>query len=469
MRSYLGLAVVLATACGEDLSEDLRPMVERLADLPGVASVEAVPTQTVGYDYYVLQFEQPVDHADPGGPTFRQKVSLLHKDTTSPMVEYTTGYWDYFNDAVVELTGLLDGNQVSIEHRFFEGSRPEPADWSKLTIEQMAADQHAITTALRTIYDGAFITAGASKGGMTAIYYRRFYPDDVDGTVPYVSPISFGAPDARYAAFLETVGPDGCRQAVRDVATEMLANRRAAIETRAMEQATANNFQYTRIALAPAVESSIFNLEWSFWQYYGEPFCDDVPATTATDQEMFDFLNDISPVADNEDARIAQFEAYYYQAYHQLGYPDGGATYLDPYLMFGDADYANALPTAQPAYDDGAAMADIDRWVRSEGNRLLFIYGQWDPWTAGQFELGDATDSLTVTQPRGNHGARITRLEPAERDAALSRLAEWTGVTPTPPMARSGAALRAEVSSPRVPPVLRRALSSRLSAPRGSP
>ena len=33
---------------------------------------------------------------------------------------------------------------------------------------------------------------------MTAIYHRRFYPDDVDGTVPYVAPISFGAPDLRY-------------------------------------------------------------------------------------------------------------------------------------------------------------------------------------------------------------------------------------------------------------------------------
>ena len=137
--------------------------------------------------------------------------------------------------------------------------------------------------------------------------------------------------------------------------------------------------------------------------------------------------------------------------------------------MFGDADYANALPVEQPAYDDGAAMADIDQWVRSEGNRLLFIYGQWDPWTAGQFELGDATDSLTVTQPMGNHGARITRLEPAERDAALARLADWTGVPPKLPMARSGPSLRADVSSPRVPPALRRALSSRLSAPRGSP
>ena len=56
-------------------------------------------------------------------------------------------------------------NQISIEHRFFGESRPEPADWSKCMIEQMAADQHAIIAALRTVYDGACLTTGGSKGG----------------------------------------------------------------------------------------------------------------------------------------------------------------------------------------------------------------------------------------------------------------------------------------------------------------
>jgi hypothetical protein len=346
---------------------------------------------------------------------------------------------------------------MSIEHRYFAGSRPDPADWSKLTIEQMAHDEHAIVTALKSIYRGKIITTGASKGGMTQIYYRRFYPDDVDGTVPYVAPISFGAPDTRYNAYIDTLGPADCRQALRDAATEMLANRRAAISSLAQTQAAQNNFQYTRIAFGPAVESAIFNIEWSFWQYYGVGFCADVPAVTATDQEMFDFLDDISPVSDNDDARIAEFDAYYYQAYFQLGYPDGGAAYLDPYLMYTDADYLSALPTAPPTYDGGAAMADIDQWVRTEGNRLLFVYGQWDPWTGGAFELGDATESASFVQAEGTHGARLTRLAEADRDAAFALLEEWTGVRPMVPQMRSAPQPPA---GPRIPPAIRRALSA---------
>lgn len=470
MRLGLVAIVALLVACGDDTKAPIIDTGDILADLgglPGVASVEEVATNTSGFHYYVLQFDQPVDHDDPRGPHFLQKVSLLHRDRTSPMVAYTSGYWDYYNDRVVELTALLSGNQISIEHRYFAGSRPDPADWSKLTIQQMAADEHAIITALRRVYTGKFVTAGASKGGMTAIYYRRFYPDDVDGTVPYVAPISFGAPDTRYNAFLDTLGPADCRQAVRDAAVEMLANRRAALAALAQTQAQTNAFQYTRIPFDAALESAVFNLEWSFWQYYGVGFCADVPLPTATDQQLFAFLDDISPVSDNEDRRIAQFDAYYYQSYNQLGYPDGGAMYLDPYLQFTDADYLGILPTTQPLYD-GAAMADIDTWVRTEGNRLLFVYGQWDPWTGGRFDLGDATDSALFIQAEGTHGSRLTRLAPADQATAFALLEDWTGVTPKVPMQMRIVPERAGRidGSPRVPPAMVRAL---LSARRKTP
>lgn len=466
MRLALAAVLGMLVACGDDEPRiSTGDILDDLAGLPGVVSVERMETFQTGYRFYVLQFDQPVDHADPDGQHFLQKVSLMHRDLTAPMVGYTSGYWDYYEDTIVELAALLQANQISIEHRYFAGSRPDPADWSKLTIEQMAHDQHAIITALKRLYEGAFVTSGASKGGMTAIYHRRFYPDDVDGTIPYVAPISFGAPDTRYNPYLDTLGPAGCRQAVRDAAVEMLANRRAAISTLAQAQATTNNLSYTRIAFGPAVESAIFNVEWSYWQYYGVGFCDDVPLPTATDQELFDFLDDISPVSDNDDTRIGEFDAYYYQAYHQLGYPDGGAAYLDPYLMYTDADYLNALPTAQPSYDGGAAMVDIDQWVRTEGNRLLFVYGQWDPWTGGAFELGDATESALFVQTEGTHSARLTRLAQADRDAAFAMLEDWTGVTPKVPMMGRSVSERAIRLQPRVPPALIRALSARRKSP----
>src|SRR5574338_1267608 len=250
MRFWMATLLGLAACSGETEPRTPDELLAALRALPGVHDAAEMPTQSAGYHYYVLHFEQPVDHADPGGPTFLQEVSLLHHDEKNyPMVVHTSGYWDYYRDRVVELTALLGANQISIEHRYFGESRPEPADWSKLTIDQMAADEHEIVSALRQLYEGAFISTGASKGGMTAIYFRRFYPDDVDGTVPYVAPISFGAPDPRYNPFLDTLGPTDCREDVRAAATEMLANRREAFLAKAEAEATANNLAYTRIPL----------------------------------------------------------------------------------------------------------------------------------------------------------------------------------------------------------------------------
>jgi len=458
MRSYLSVALALA-ACGDP--EPSGPLIDRLRALPGVHDVNQQATQNPGFEYYVLHFEQPVDHDAAGGPTFLQEVSLLHRKESAPMVVWTSGYWDYYHDYSVELTQVLAGNQISIEHRYFAESRPADPDWSKLTIAQMAADEHAIITAFRSVYPGAFVTSGGSKGGMTAIYHRRFFPDDVDGTVPYVAPISFDAPDLRYVPFLDTLGPDACRQAVRDLAVEMLANRRMGMLNKTSAQAVAKAYAYTRIPIGPAVESAIVSLEWSFWQYYGVTYCPMVPATTASDDDLFKFLDVVSPPSDNSDDQIGAFDAYYFQAYYQLGYPDGGAAYLDPYLIYMDADYDGAFPTAQPAYDGGAAMNDIDQWVRQDGDRLLFVYGEWDPWTGGKFELGNAKDSLRLVQGMGTHGSHITKLADHDRDAAFAKLEAWTGVKPMIP-ARVSAR---ELEMPRLPPALRLALRARRLSP----
>nr|MBA3541872.1 aminopeptidase [Deltaproteobacteria bacterium] len=344
MKHLLATLVVLFAACGDDSGSDpyippdpptdAADVVAKLEAIPGVtATIE--PTETAGYSYIVVHFTQPVDHANPEGATFQQLASLLYRSGTAPVVVQTSGYWDYYLDRTVELTRLLSANQISIEHRFFGESRPEPADWSKLTIRQMADDQHAIIAALRSVFPGKVVTTGGSKGGMTAVYHRRFYPDDVDGSVPYVAPLSFAAPDVRYAAFLDTLGPAACRQALRDVATNMLSQRRAAMLDRAQTESLQDGLQYTRIQIGPAVEGSIAGIEWAFWQYVGIDGCDGVPPVTATDDEMWAFLQAVAPVSDNSDASVAQFDAYYYQAYAQLGYPDGGATYLDSFLMYG--------------------------------------------------------------------------------------------------------------------------------------
>src|SRR4029453_18614710 len=98
----------------------------------------------------------------------------------------------------VRLRNPPQANQPPPGHRYFEPSRPDQTDWSFDSIRQSATDEHRIIEQLKSIYTARWLTTGHSKGGMTAVYHRRFFPDDVDATVAYVAPISFSRADDRY-------------------------------------------------------------------------------------------------------------------------------------------------------------------------------------------------------------------------------------------------------------------------------
>ena len=444
-----------ATNVTGDATPRAADLLTKLNELPGVTATESQPNQAGDSNrYYSLEFAQPVDHNDPSGQTFQQYATLIERDPAAPMIAHTTGYWDYEGFSPTELSDLLGANQISIEYRFFGTSRPDPADWTKLTIEQAATDEHEIITLLKPLFKGAWIDTGESKGGMTASYHRRFFPDDVVGTVPYVAPMSFGAPDNRYVSFLDNTGTPACHQAVRDIAVEMLANRRAMLLSRATAEAASNNYKYTRIAIGPAVESSVGGLEWTFWQYYGVGYCSDVPPVDASDDTVWAFLQNIDPVSGNDDDQVSPFEAYDYQAAYQLGYPADNVPYLTQYLQYGDADYAGSMPIGVevPAYDL-SAMTDVANWVATQGTHLLFVYGQFDPWTGGKYSLGAATDANELIVPSGTHGSELRDLNSADKATAYAQLAAWTGVTPDENRSRSR---RHVITAPHVPPAMLR-------------
>lgn len=433
--SYDGTPVIDYDAGLPDSGQSL-DIADRLALIDGMTVTE-LTTDQPGYRLFVLDYIQPADHLAPSGQTFSQQITLLHRDYNAPMVLATTGYHNYFWDYRVEPTRMLQGNQLLVEQRYFGGSRPVPTDWDLLRIWQAAADHHRLVEALRPIYPAAWVSTGASKGGMTSIYHRRFFPDDVDATIAYVAPISFGAPDTRYTAFFDTVGTQACRQAVRDFQRDAL-ERRPALETMAVDYMATTGETYAIIGSpAAAFEDDIAGFEWSFWQYMGDAWCSLIPADTATDQEVFEFLRDYAGIGGASDQAIDLFQPYYVQAYAELGFPSGPS---DAHIsdLYQYTFQGSVLPDNVTITYDPNAMVDIQDWVSTSASELMLIYGEYDPWTAGAFDLGNATDSHVYTVPLANHGASIAALPQAERDQAMAIIGGWMGVTPQLPASATG-------------------------------
>lgn len=420
--------VTMKAAPDCDVPVDIR---DRLAAVDGMTVTE-LSTSTPGYRYFRLSFVQPADHDHPNGGEFQQYLTLMFRSYGAPMVLETEGYANLWRDSRAELTTLLEANQLTVEHRFFDTSTPVLTDWSLLTIAQAAADHHRIVEALKPIFTGPWISSGHSKGGMTAVYHRRFYPGDVIGTVPYVAPISFGAPDQRYVDFVASVGEAACRDRLTALQREVLGRRQAMLDLMAISPRT-SGLSFARIGgPETAFEAVVLELPFTFWQYAGEGYCGALPELTDSDADLFVALDRFVGFSSASDDTFDFFEPYYYQAQTQLGYPALASDHLADLLVTDAATLeAGLLPDGVTAVYEPTVMPDVGDWVATEGLRLLFVYGEYDPWAAGAFELGNAADSFRFDVVHGTHGAHITALPAADREQVYDILERWTGVRPT--------------------------------------
>jgi hypothetical protein len=398
-----------------------------LAATPG-ATVREGTSEISGYRFFILEYDQPVDHRQPDGPRFQQRLRLLHRAYDAPTVLVTEGYFVLESARRVELASLVSGNQISVEHRYFVPSRPDPAEWSKLEIWQAATDHHRVVEALRRIYGGRWLTAGSSKGGMAAVFHRRFYPDDVDGTVAYVAPLSFGRGDPRYIPFVDEAGPEG------DCNPRLRAFQRLALGPTMRSQILSRmQSGFNVLGREQALEHTVLELPFGFWQYRRASSCGTIPGATATADQVWEFLVATGRLFDFGDEDLEDYAPYYYQANTQIGYP---AMNLEPIADLLAHPYVIDDYVPESAAFDEAAMVDIDQWVRTEGERLLFIYGEYDPWTAGAFTLGEGSaDCLKLTVPAGNHNAVLRQLSEGDYAAALDAIGRWAGVS-LPPRAK---------------------------------
>jgi len=269
---------------------------------------------------------------------------------------------------------------------------------------------------------------------MTSVYHRRFYPGDVDGTIAYVAPQSYGAADSRYVDFLETVGDAACRDALKGFQQEVLSRRPYITSQMKIELGAA---AYSRLGVDGALDVAVIELPFAFWQYRDPALCNGVPASDASDGAVWQFLNLVNAPSLWADEAFDQFEPYYFQAAVELGYPGYDDSHLAGLLTVPlGFDVASTQVVPGPTKEmvlDPMAMVDVASWLATEGSRMLFVYGENDPYSCAAFELGAATDSYRFFVPDDNHGASISDLPAPDQAVALAALSAWSGVAPQPP------------------------------------
>lgn len=397
---------------------------EQLFNLPDVM-FEKVLTP-VGYEAaYELKIRQPLDHNDPSKGYFYQRAFISHAGFDEPIVMVTNGYANARN-RISEPAKLLGANQINIEHRFFGESMPDSIDFNYLNLEQVAGDLHHINEIFRTIYSGKWISTGISKGGQTTIFYRYFYPKDVDVSMPYVAPSTRGLEDKRIYTFLDTVGSKECRDAIKEVQFTLFKNREKVLPLLKWYTYGARlNFNYLKFE--EAFEYAVLEYPFSFWQWGTE--CSDIPSKD-TDLEtiLYHFVK-VSGLDFFSDESMESFASHYYQAGSEMGYYGYDISDFKEYIKALPNDKnpsAIFMPNKMKVDFDNSVPQKMQKWIKTNGNQFIYINGNKDTWSVTAEREQKGVDALWFFLEGKDHGAaRIKNMTDKQREQMVAALERW--------------------------------------------
>jgi PS-10 peptidase S37 len=424
MKVWL-LLLFSVSLMGATAQTDEASLERELYNLPNL-SFKKISAPGDKYLKYELIIRQPLDHQHPEKGYFYQHATLLHKGFSNATVIETQGYW--LGGGRNEVEKLLGANDLNVEYRFYGKSKPDSMQWEYLTIEQATADLHAINQLFRNIYKGKWISTGISKGGETTLYYKYFYPKDVDLSVPYVAPLDNSLEDLRIYHFFDTIGTAECRAKIFQTQLFLLQHEAEAVEKIKWYAKGAHlNFRYTG-SLGKSFEYAVLEYPFAFWQYNGQ--CDSLPTGGSLDAYIESLLK-VSDIAGFSDESLKMFEAHYYQAATQSGYYGYNIAPFKKWLHYFTENPSAAFPpksvTIQPF--DPTLNAKVAEWLDTDGNNILYIYGGIDTWTSAGIIVSGKVNSKRFVVPKATHAtARVKNMPPDMQKEFAQKVKEITGM-----------------------------------------
>ena len=419
MKNTLALVLILLV-----LDLKAQNIKEELYNLPDV-QFKKISTPESYKAAYELKIKQAIDHNDPSKGHFYQRVFLSHMGFDHPTVMVTNGYSKSKN-SITEVATLLQANQLNIEHRFFGKSMPDSLDYNYLNLEQATADLHHINEVFRKIYSAKWISTGISKGGQTTIFYRYFFPNDVDVSIPYVAPINEGLEDKRIYTFLDTVGTDECRAKIKAIQKRLLSDREKVLPLmRWYTYGAQLNFSY--LEFEQAFEYTVLEFPFSFWQWGSD--CEELPEADAPLEEVLYYFVSVSGIDFFADKSMDEFASHYYQAGAQMGYYGYDITeFKDLIIALSNDKNPSAvfMPNKMSLQFNNEVVIKAKAWMKKNGNRFIHINGNSDTWSATALRPVKGIDAEWFFLADKDHGAaRIKNMTEAERERMIAALEKW--------------------------------------------
>lgn len=391
---------------------DTTQFMRQLMALPGINDVTVLKSSCFN-EKYAVTITQNVDGETPAKGTFQQRLFIGFKDFNQPTVIVTEGYEASYAKSPnykIELCDLFDANVIVCEYRYFAESTPTPCNYDYLTVENSLRDLHNVRQTFGQLLKGKWIATGTSKGGMTTMFYRTFYPNDVDVSVPYVAPLNSAVEDGRHEPFIaKQVGTKAERKAVKKIQDEMMKRKEAMLPL-FQEYCKEHNYQFY-IPLEDVYDYCVFEYSFAYWQY--KSYHKTVPSAESDNENLLhDFIGISGP---DYFAHPNSFYSFDIQAARELGYygydlkpfkKKASVTSTHGYL----SQIMLSPETRNIQFSADLYNRTVD-YLKNNDPTMLFIYGEDDPWSASGvcswLDTSHKHNMKIYVQPHGDHGSCI--------------------------------------------------------------
>lgn len=425
MKRFFNLFILLFVIHSLTFSQTESELLKHLKSFKELSEITAVKVDTTYKEGYEILITQPLDHMNPAGKTFTQRLFISHSDFSKPMVIVTEGYSANRNYKS-EPARLLDANQIIVEHRYFGKSVPGEIDWQYLNIEQAANDHHKIVQLFKKLYTGKWINTGVSKGGQTTLYHRYYFPEDVDVSIPYVAPVNLAQEDPRIYIFLNSVGTAECREKIK-IFQRAFLSKRDEVRTLLMKDAEQNQIRFAW-DYDFVLEYMTLEYSFAFWQW-GQTKCEDIPGPDASAEELYNHMKQSNPLYFFTEQAMKDFGPFYVQAYNQVGYYGYDLSpFKDLLTEIKDGSNKMLVPEGAEIRYDCSALQNVNTWLQKHANNILYIYGENDTWSATSIQLLGENNSVKMVKKGGAHGTSIRNFEGREKELIYSTLEKWLGL-----------------------------------------
>ena len=425
--------------------------------LKGVDNIESIEAFTpawnnVGFtEFYEVFFRQPIDHNNPSVGTIKQKAFLFFKGFDRPTVMYTSGYglsdaWKNYTH--LDIAANMDANLIFVEHRYFGDSKNlDDTRWDYLTIEQAAADHHAIFQSLKPLLPKEWVSTGTSKDGMTSLFYRYFYPNDMTVTTVFCSPLMTSLYYKPIGTYLEEEsGSDAERENMHAIYNKLLENLddENNIYNTYVQMCEKYNAQLQELhpeQTYPWFDSSLSTYVFSLPSFFFSQFSYNtakeralnIPSADAEPEVILDYIyfrdiltqnglwkydSPLTPAAEEEDYYWKSWTdyPYYIQTAKQLGQLCYDFSRYES--LIGEVPQ-NPNPSGLFEQDlwlydtyDNSRIKDIrENFLPTTNCPILFYYAKNDPWTGARPDKINESNTMLLIGERGVHNQDLNNPE----------------------------------------------------------